>query len=80
MDFAFDPLGCICESFAQVSEWRQLADDFLSFAGDVRFLSRPYRLPVFSRRSGRPGRAPVCWPRSSTSWPLMITYSMPSLY
>ena len=32
------------------------------------------------RRSARPGRAPVCLPLSSTTWPLTITYSIPSLY
>ena len=31
-------------------------------------------------RSALPGFAPVCLPRSSTTWPLTITYSIPSLY
>gem|GEM_PF-3815251 len=29
------------------------------------------------RRSGRPGRAPVCLPDSSTTWPLTMTYRIP---
>ena len=32
-----------------------------------------------SCRKTLPGIAPVCWPRSRTTWPLTRTYSIPSL-